>query len=238
MEKGPSMTDHSPAPEPPDSEDTRRPWLTWTTRALWLAGMTFLILQVFQPEKPALPPMEPLFGGQWEGRAAAADNATTSTALSARAMHSSGHDLEARQREALRRMEEESRLPELTGENLISFADMKETVLHNLPPPVYTEKLKELDGRTVRMVGFMSPYDSLTDLRNFMLVEAPTGCFFCAPPGPLQVVFVGIDAGSPLDFIDEPVLVEGRLRLWKEDSNHHGHRSFLFVIDQAKVSAL
>lgn len=228
------MTDH-----PPDAPESRHPWLGWTTRLLWLGALCFLVLQVFQPERPPVP-MEPLFGGEWEGhRTAADDKATTTTrALSPGAMHASGHELEARQREALRRLEEEGRLPVKTGDDVITFADLKETVLHRLPPPEFSAKVDDLDGRTVRMVGFMSPYDSLTDLRRFMLVEAPTGCFFCAPPGPLQVVYVEMDARRPQPFIDDPIVVEGRLRLWHEGSKHHGHRSFLFVVDNARVSGL
>lgn len=232
-------TEHQDKPEIEESSGRSR--IVWATRILWLGALVFLVLKIFQPE-PHQVFFEPLFSDTWAAQVSSGDGATTQTAasspLSGAAMHAGGHEMQALQEEALRRYEEMGGLPDIKGDNVITFEDLMETKLYRLPPPVFTDKVGALDGKRVRMVGFMSPYDSLTDLRNFMLVQLPTGCFFCAPPGPLQVVAVRVDTDRPLAFIDEPIIVEGTLRLWEEESSNPLHRMFLFVIERARVSAI
>jgi hypothetical protein len=120
--------------------------------------------------------------------------------------------------------------------NRIRFDDLMRTRLYRKPPPVYPAKLRELNGKVVRIRGFMSPFDSLTDLRNFMLLETPTGCYFCAPPGPTQVVFVRLAGDKPLEFINEAIDVEGTLKLWEADSKEPRHDTFLYVIDAIRLT--
>ncbi|MCC5876082.1 MAG: DUF3299 domain-containing protein [Candidatus Sumerlaeia bacterium] len=231
---------NSPSPENADQpEPPRRRGIVWATRVLWLGATIFLILKIFQPEQHPTA-FEPLFSDDWDVQlVAAADRPTTTTQpLSNAELHAAGHELQALQEKALERLKESGRLPDVSGDKMISFEDLMETKLYRLPPPVFTDKVAGLGGNTVRMVGFMSPYDSLTDLRNFMLVQVPTGCYFCAPPGPLQVVSVRIDSDTPVSFIEEPILVEGTLRLWEEESTNPMHRMFLFVIDKAKVTPI
>lgn len=126
----------------------------------------------------------------------------------------------------------------VTATGGIGFDLLRRTKLEADPPPIYPEALARLDGRKVRMAGFMSPYDSLNDMRNFMLFPHATGCFFCAPPSPLDVVFIRWDTDRRQRFIEEPILVEGTLRLWSEGSDEEKHRYFLYVIDEAKVTKL
>ena len=120
--------------------------------------------------------------------------------------------------------------------NRIRFDDLMRTRLYRKPPPVYPAKLSELNGKVVRIRGFMSPFDSLTDLRNFMLLETPTGCYFCEPPGPTQVAFVRLPGNKPLEFINEAIDVEGTLRLWEADSKEPRHDTFLYVIDAIRLT--
>lgn len=126
----------------------------------------------------------------------------------------------------------------VTATGGIGFDILRQTQLYADPPPIYPEELSRLDGRKVRMAGFMSPYDSLNDMRKFMLFPHATGCYFCAPPSPLEVVFIRWDTDRRQQFIEEPILVEGILRLWTEGSTEEKHRYFLYVIDEAKVTKL
>lgn len=87
-------------------------------------------------------------------------------------------------------------------------------------------------------MGFMAPYDSLENMKNCMLMGIPTGCFFCTPPSPVEVVFIrqDIPKGKVAPYIDTPIVAEGILKLWKKRSNEPAHKSFIFVLDQAKVT--
>lgn len=119
-------------------------------------------------------------------------------------------------------------------EDAVDFKTLKETVLNRKPPPIYG-KVEDLDGKIIRIVGFMGPYDDFENLRNFMLFNKPVGCNFCAPPSVKEVVFVRQKA-EKAKFIDEPVLVEGTMKLWREDSEDEGHHNgFLYVMEDAKV---
>ncbi|MBI5154582.1 DUF3299 domain-containing protein [Candidatus Poribacteria bacterium] len=124
----------------------------------------------------------------------------------------------------------------LAGDGVIDFPLLKKTTLPQKPPPVYPDPLQQLDGKRVRMVGFMTPYDSLVDMHNFMLMSTPTGCFFCDPPDALQVVFVRQkERDNPRPYIDAPTEVTGTLRLWSQDLKDPAHKQFIYVIDDAEA---
>ena len=118
----------------------------------------------------------------------------------------------------------------------IDFNLLRQTRLPRRPPPVYPGDLAPMDGQQVRIFGFMSPYNSLEDMRNFMLMPTATGCYFCVPPSPREVIFVRMaDRDKVQPFVDEPLEVTGTLNLWKENSDEAAHRMFLYVIDDAKI---
>ncbi len=127
---------------------------------------------------------------------------------------------------------------ETQGDNRIDFNMLVSTQIYAQPPPIWPDKLESLDGKTVKILGFMSPYDSLRDLRNFMLMNNPTGCYFCIPPSPKEVVLVRWKSDTPQEFVDEPIEVTGTLKLWNADSKDDAHRMFLYVIDDAKIRPL
>lgn len=107
--------------------------------------------------------------------------------------------------------------------------------------PVYSPGIRALDGETVRIQGFMTPYQSLTDMRTFMLFPFPTGCNFCAPPAVNQVVLIRQREGQRrYRFIDDPIVVTGTLRLWTSDSEDPAHTDdmFLYILEDTRVEAL
>ncbi len=121
---------------------------------------------------------------------------------------------------------------------LVDFRLLNTTTLNPDPPPVFVRRLQRLDTGKVRIRGFMSPFDSLTDMRTFMLMPTPTGCFFCVPPSPKQVVLVRIDSDQKVGFIYDPIEVEGELDLWKAGSEDPAHQMFLYVMNDVKVKRL
>ncbi len=123
-------------------------------------------------------------------------------------------------------------------EDEISFKLLRETEIGSKPPPVYPEELPLFDGQKIKMIGFMTPYDSLTNMENFMLMSVPTGCFFCAPPGPLETVFIRQKDKEEYPYMYGAIEVEGTLKLWKQDTNDLMHKMFLFIIDDAEVKLI
>jgi len=125
-----------------------------------------------------------------------------------------------------------------TADNMIGFKLLRETKVPFQGPIHYPEKLLALDGKTIRMVGFMTPYDDLDIMKNFMVMNASVGCNFCAPPEMEEVVFVRqLDEKGA--FVDGAILVEGVLKLDLPDRDPDPlHDTFFYVIDGARVTAL
>ena len=131
-----------------------------------------------------------------------------------------------------------------TQKPLINFDLLSETTPDENYLPVFTQVLNELEGKTVSMLGFMVPYESLSDLTNFMLMEVYVGCNFCPPPPLDQVILVRRKKREaplkPHDYVDGPIEVTGTLRLWTKESTDPPFttRSFLFVLDDAEVQSV
>lgn len=107
--------------------------------------------------------------------------------------------------------------------------------------PVFSDGMASLDGRRVQMRGFMGPYESLEDMREFMLFNFPVGCNFCEPPSVDQVVLIRQQEGKRrYPFIDNPIQVTGTLRLWREDSEDPAHENvmFIYVMEDVEVAPL
>lgn len=105
-------------------------------------------------------------------------------------------------------------------------------------PPTFPPSLAAQDGKQVAIIGFMTPYDQIDDMTHCMIMPSYVGCYFCTPPSLSQVVFARqkdrSDDKKP--YIDDPVLVSGKLMLYKKDSDHPGHLSqFLYVIEDAII---
>lgn len=76
----------------------------------------------------------------------------------------------------------------------------------------YPEAVRALDGKTVRLAGFMLPLDLQPAQRHFLLAASPPSCFFHVPGGPATVVEVKADKTPVMGSFDAMV-IEGRLAL-------------------------
>ena len=105
----------------------------------------------------------------------------------------------------------------------------------------FPEELQKLDGKKVRLIGFMAPFDSLEDMSKCMMVPSYVGCTFCTPPNLRQVVFVTQGAESSEEtypFIEEPSYVTGIFRITNSESTHEGkNQGFVYSIENAEVTA-
>ncbi len=77
-----------------------------------------------------------------------------------------------------------------------------------------SESLKELDGRLVRLPGFMVPLeDNMKLVREFLLVPDPQACIHYPPPPPNQQVLVQMVGEESASVEWKPIWIEGHLRI-------------------------
>jgi uncharacterized protein len=75
--------------------------------------------------------------------------------------------------------------------------------------------LRQLDGRSVRIPGYIVPLDDFADeVTEFLLVPYFGACIHTPPPPPNQMVHVRVGRGSHGSTSwQEPVWIEGRLQI-------------------------
>ncbi|CAN5492956.1 hypothetical protein BH09SUM1_BH09SUM1_00300 [soil metagenome] len=126
--------------------------------------------------------------------------------------------------------------PLVSKDGLISYDLLEKTKVTGDPPPVFDPALVALDDKVIRIVGFMTPYSSLEDMKEFMLTRTTVGCYYCEPPPPQEVVFVRQKkSDAKLPYVDGPIEIKGKLKLWKQDSKDEAYQVFLYVIEDATV---
>lgn len=81
--------------------------------------------------------------------------------------------------------------------------------------PAFPEALRPLDGKTVKLQGYILPIEAGQTHRYFLLSAWSPTCPFCQTAGPEAVVEVR--ARSAVKYSMEPVVVEGRLMLLEND---------------------
>lgn len=90
-----------------------------------------------------------------------------------------------------------------------------------------SSELKALDGKVVKIPGFMVPLeDDQREVVEFLLVPSPQACIHVPPPPPNQMVYVKMKRGS--DAAVGPIWVHGTLNLVTKKSMY-GDASFELV---------
>jgi uncharacterized protein len=97
------------------------------------------------------------------------------------------------------------------GKTTVSWND-DDTVTTLVPPEV-----EALDGRQVKLTGFMVPIEVELPMRQFLLIEYPADCAFCAATGTDPSRVVEVQSSSGIDWLDEQVTVSGRLEVVRND---------------------
>lgn len=83
--------------------------------------------------------------------------------------------------------------------------------------PAFPEALRPLNGKTVKLQGYILPIEAGQTHRYFLLSAWSPTCPFCQTAGPEAVVEVR--ARSAVKYTNEPVVVEGRLMLLDDDAS-------------------
>jgi uncharacterized protein len=96
------------------------------------------------------------------------------------------------------------------------LTSVKTRVEKNRILPVFPESVLGLNDKTQRLQGFMMPLEPGERQRHFLLTSVPLTCSFCLPGGPESMVEVRTK--TPVKYTIEPVVVEGRFAVLKDDS--------------------
>jgi hypothetical protein len=81
--------------------------------------------------------------------------------------------------------------------------------------PVFDKEVLGLDQRKIKIQGFILPMDLGEKQKHFLVSAVPPHCPFCLPAGPDAVVEVL--ASKPVPYGFEPVVIEGKLAVLKDD---------------------
>ena len=86
--------------------------------------------------------------------------------------------------------------------------------------------LSALDGKEVRIPGFMVPLeDNAQRVTEFLLVPSPQACIHVPPPPPNQMVLVEMDESSNAKVEFGPIWIYGKLMLHSK-RHQYGESSF------------
>jgi len=97
-----------------------------------------------------------------------------------------------------------------------------------------SEQLRALNGKRVRVPGFIVPLDDFQDVvKEFLLVPYYGACVHTPPPPPNQIVLVRMKSGKQKVSLFEPVWIEGVLAI-KQYKSIYG--SVGFQISGERVS--
>lgn len=81
--------------------------------------------------------------------------------------------------------------------------------------PAFAQVVTALDGKPIKVQGFMMPLDIGDKQRRFLLVAAPPHCSFCLPAGPDAMIEVR--AKSDVRYGFDAVALSGTLQVLKDD---------------------
>jgi len=93
--------------------------------------------------------------------------------------------------------------------------------------------VKELDGKRVRIGGYVVPLDfEATTVKEFLLVPFVGACIHVPPPPPNQIIYVKTAKGFDVEGSFDPVYVTGTLKV---ASQYTGLAETGYAIDADKV---
>jgi uncharacterized protein len=100
---------------------------------------------------------------------------------------------------------------------------------------VKSEKVAAIDGKTIKIPGFVVPLDDNAggSLTEFLLVPSPQACIHVPAPPPNQMVFVRMKSGAAPKRSYGPVWVYGTLMVMTTNSGY-GEVSYTLTADKTE----
>lgn len=105
--------------------------------------------------------------------------------------------------------------------------------------PVFGPSVLALGGKKIVLKGYMIPLEELSGPHHFVLSRYPFNeCYFCGAAGPETVVEIHLSTkeqapgrkAGPFRFTEEPIRVEGTLRLNDSDPDH-----LMYLLENARI---
>lgn len=87
----------------------------------------------------------------------------------------------------------------------------------------WSKKVKALEGKTVKVIGFMVPTTGGKLHREFILSKLPPSCPFCPAADPNQMMLVSLK--KPIAYTENPLIVQG---IFKRVTDNDSIQSGLF----------
>jgi hypothetical protein len=127
---------------------------------------------------------------------------------------------------------DESSLPAIKAEgvNQLPWAVLAATTIDAKGRPMFVEYLKQLDGKTVTLTGFMQPVRDELSLTGFLMLEYPVGCWFCETPEATGLISIELKEGKTSELRKGLVKVTGTLTLNRTDPE-----TYWFNVKDARV---
>ena len=79
----------------------------------------------------------------------------------------------------------------------------------------FAPEIKAMEGEIVRLKGYMYPLSAGEAHAGFLLSALPPSCPFCLPGS--ATTLIDIIAETPIRYVLEPIMLEGRLNLLRDD---------------------
>ena len=136
----------------------------------------------------------------------------------------------AKKKDAERRQWESER--QNSGMEILKWHLMRATDGNLRKGAVFTDELKAWNNKQVNLIGFMVPENQFRDMKEFMLLPLPIECYFCQRPPVKDVMAIQMEEGTTTMLWDQPVLINGVLRL------HEGpNQKSFYSIDHAALES-
>ena len=117
------------------------------------------------------------------------------------------------------------------GINAIPWSVISETSVDRRYHPTFAKYLRELNGRTIRLTGYMQPLNEDPEPAAFLFIENHIGCWFCEMPDITGIILVELPAGKSKAYTRTPIRITGKLKLNETDPEN-----FLYTLSDAAVT--
>jgi len=83
-----------------------------------------------------------------------------------------------------------------------------------IPGKEVPKEVKDMEGKNVNIIGFMTPLNALENMDEFLLCSAPPLSCYCAPPIFInEIIYVKLTNGVKTDFKTGVVTIKGRFKV-------------------------
>lgn len=105
----------------------------------------------------------------------------------------------------------------------VRFENATSDAGYRMEVPVFGSRVKELQGNTIRLKGYIIPLQELRGQNYFVFSRYPFNlCYFCGAAGPETIIEVNSQQEIP--FTEDLIELEGRFELNASDPDHLMYR--------------